>query len=69
MNVVLGYNFERQQQNEKWLIQYLEQELLSKFYQNPKTKKLLPLLKEEVINGNTSPFSAAEKLLNALSTN
>ena len=59
----------RQQQNEKWLIQYLEQELLSKFYQNPKTKKLLPLLKEEVINGNTSPFSAAEKLLNALSTN
>ena len=63
------FNKNRQQQNENWLIQYLEQELLSKFYQNPKTKKLLPLLKEEVINGNTSPFSAAEKLLNLLSTN
>jgi LAO/AO transport system kinase len=63
------FNKNRQQQNENWLIQYLEQELLSKFYQNPKTKKLLPLLKEEVINGNTSPFSAAEKLLNILSTN
>ena len=63
------FNKNRQQQNEKWLIQYLEQELLSKFYQNPKTKKLLPLLKKEVINGNTSPFSAAEKLLNVLSTN
>lgn len=59
----------RQQQNENWLIQYLEQELLSKFYQNPKTKKLLPLLKEDVINGNASPFSAAEKLLNLLSAN
>ena len=63
------FNKNRQQQNENWLIQYLEQELLSKFYQNPKTKKLLPLLKEEVINGNTSPFSAAEKLLNLLSIN
>ncbi|MEH6619000.1 methylmalonyl Co-A mutase-associated GTPase MeaB [Maribacter arcticus] len=63
------FNKNRQQQNENWLIQYLEQELLAKFYQNPKTKKLLPLLKEEVINGNTSPFSAAEKLLNLLSTN
>tara|TARA_R110000765_G_scaffold141588_4_gene242568 strand:- start:29 stop:1024 length:996 start_codon:yes stop_codon:yes gene_type:complete len=63
------FNKNRQQQNENWLIQYLEQELLSKFYQNPKTKNLLPLLKEEVINGNTSPFSAAEKLLNLLSTN
>ncbi|MEH6747315.1 MAG: methylmalonyl Co-A mutase-associated GTPase MeaB [Maribacter arcticus] len=63
------FNKNRQQQNENWLIQYLEQELLAKFYQNPKTKKLLPLLKEEVINGNTSPFSAAEKLLNILSTN
>ncbi|MEH6514513.1 MAG: methylmalonyl Co-A mutase-associated GTPase MeaB [Maribacter arcticus] len=63
------FNKNRQQQNENWLIQYLEQELLAKFYQNPKTKKLLPLLKEEVIKGNTSPFSAAEKLLNILSTN
>jgi LAO/AO transport system kinase len=63
------FNKNRQQQNENWLIQYLEQELLAKFYQNPKTKKLLPLLKEEVINGNTSPFSAAEKLLKILSTN
>ncbi|WP_339838465.1 methylmalonyl Co-A mutase-associated GTPase MeaB [uncultured Maribacter sp.] len=59
----------RQQQNENWLIQYLEQELLSKFYQNAKIKKLLPLLKNEVINGNTSPFSAAEKLLALLSIN
>lgn len=63
------FNKNRQQQNENWLIQYLEQELLSKFYQNPKTKKLLPILKKEVINGKTSPFLAAEKLLKALSAN
>ncbi|WP_084684639.1 methylmalonyl Co-A mutase-associated GTPase MeaB [Maribacter forsetii] len=56
----------RQQQNENWLIQYLEQELLSEFYHHPKTKDMLPQLKKEVISGNTSPFLAAEKLLKAL---
>lgn len=59
-----GYFTEnRQNQNENWLTQYLEQEVLSNFYQHPKTKKLLPFLKEEVVRGQTSPFSAAEKLL------
>lgn len=54
----------RQSQNENWLLQYLEQEVVSDFYRNPKTKELLPGLKEEVIKGNASPFSIAEKLLN-----
>ncbi|WP_299320180.1 methylmalonyl Co-A mutase-associated GTPase MeaB [uncultured Maribacter sp.] len=56
----------RQQQNENWLIQYLEQELLTEFYQHPKTKEMLPQLKKEVISGNISPFLAAEKLLKAI---
>ncbi|WP_291959850.1 methylmalonyl Co-A mutase-associated GTPase MeaB [Maribacter sp.] len=56
----------RQQQNENWLTQYLEQELLSEFYLHPKTIEMLPELKKEVISGNTSPFLAAEKLLKAL---
>lgn len=56
----------RQVQNEKWLVHYLEQELLSDFYRNPETKKQLPLLKEAVIKGKLSPFSAAEKLLKQL---
>ncbi|WP_419214224.1 methylmalonyl Co-A mutase-associated GTPase MeaB [Maribacter sp. X9] len=56
----------RKEQNENWLLQYLEQELLLDFYRNPTTKKMLPLLKQEVISGNISPFSAAEKLLEAL---
>lgn len=59
----------RRQQNENWLIHYLEQELLSKFYMNSKIKKILPTLKEEVVNGNTSPFAAAEKLLKLLTIN
>ena len=59
-------NTNRQHQNENWLIQYLEQELLSEFYHHPKTKEMLPQLKKEVISGNTSPFLAAEKLLKAL---
>lgn len=53
----------RQTQNENWLIHYLEQELLSDFYQNPITIKTLPLLKAEVIKGNMTPFVAAEQLL------
>jgi len=59
----------RQNQNENWLMQYLEQEVLLEFYQNPKTRKMLPLLKKEVISGSISPFSAAEKLLKELKTN
>lgn len=60
------FDSHRQQQNENWLIQYVEQELLSEFYRHPKTKELLPQLKKEVINGKSSPFLAAEKLLKAL---
>lgn len=62
------FSTNRQQQNENWLIQYLEQELLSEFYHHPKTKEMLPQLKKEVIAGHTSPFLAAEKLLKALKT-
>lgn len=60
------FDSNRQQQNENWLIQYLEQELLTEFYQHPKTKEMLPQLKKEVISGNISPFLAAEKLLKAI---
>ncbi|SNR70905.1 methylmalonyl-CoA mutase metallochaperone MeaB [Maribacter sedimenticola] len=56
----------RQKQNEQWLVQYLEQEVLTAFYDNNKTKELLPELKDEVMNGKTSPFAAAEKLLKLL---
>ena len=59
----------RENQNENWLIQYLEQELLSKFYLHPRTKELLPKLKAEVMNGNISAFSAAEKLLSLIKIN
>lgn len=57
------FTSKRQSQNENWLLQYLEQEIVSDFYRNPKTKEMLPALKEEVIKGNASPFSIAEKLL------
>jgi len=60
------FNINRQRQNEKWLIQYLEQGLLSEFYQHPKTKELLPQLKKDVISGKIAPFLAAEKLLNTI---
>lgn len=60
------FNTKRQNQNLNWLTQYLEQEILSTFYTDTKTKKVLPKLKTAVINGETSPFAAAEKLLKLL---
>ncbi len=53
----------RQQQNESWLLQHIEGLLTDDFNQNPKVAQLLPKLRNEVIQGNLSPFAAAEKLM------
>ena len=55
----------RKEQNKNWLANYVEQELLSDFYNHVTTKNLLPTLLEEVSKGDTSPFAAAERLLRA----
>lgn len=53
----------RQQQNESWLQQYIQELLKSDFEQNPKISKLLEKLKNQVVKGELSPFSAAEQLM------
>lgn len=57
------FQMNRRLQNENWLVQHLEQALLSDFYENPTIKKLLPILKNAVVEGSSSPFSAAEELV------
>jgi len=57
------FNIKRAKQNEFWLLETINQQLLDNFYQN---KNISSSLKEElnkINNQQTSPFQAAEKLL------
>jgi LAO/AO transport system kinase len=59
-----GYkNQNRREQQKKWLYQYMEQRITDHFYQDKKIKALLPKYEEKVLQGITSPFVAAEALL------
>ena len=53
----------RQEQNKYWLLQTVENRLVTDFYHNEKIKKELEKQVEAVTKGDTSPFSAANKLL------
>ena len=53
----------RNEQNKFWLLQTIEDRLKSDFYNNPAIKKELNLQLEQIENGETSPFTAAEILL------
>lgn len=56
----------RDQQNKYWLLANIEETLKEQFYKNPNIKKQLPLEIEKLKIGATTPFYAAEKLLNLL---
>lgn len=53
----------RKKQNEYWLLQTIDDQLKTNFYQNKKIQVRLQILKEEVMNNKISPFIAAEQLL------
>ncbi|NAS11301.1 methylmalonyl Co-A mutase-associated GTPase MeaB [Poritiphilus flavus] len=53
----------RQEQNKKWLLNTLEDRLLTDFYENPGIKKELDRLLIEVAENKISPFKAADQLL------
>ena len=58
-----SFNSRRSSQNKFWLLQTIEDQLKSNFYQNPKVAKQLITLTEQVENGSISPFDAATRLL------
>ncbi|MFP2995981.1 methylmalonyl Co-A mutase-associated GTPase MeaB [Spongiivirga sp. MCCC 1A20706] len=53
----------RTAQNQYWLIQTIDRQLKSTFYQNPVMKKALAQMLEKVEKNQISPFSAAKTLL------
>lgn len=57
------FNKKRNQQNKHWLYATIEQELKSRFYDNPDTKNLLSDEINKLENGKTTPFNAAKRLL------
>ena len=58
-----SFEYTRNEQNKFWLLQTIEDRLKSDFYNNPTIKKELRIQLEQIENGTTSPFAAAEVLL------
>ena len=54
----------RRTQNKYWLLQTIEDQLKQQFYGNKKIKLQLDIMIKKVIDGEMSPFTAAEELLN-----
>jgi len=54
----------RQEQNKYWLIQTINDHLRLRFYQDPEIKKALQEQLTAIENNKTTPFAAAEYLLN-----
>lgn len=53
----------RNEQNNYWLLETINQQLKSNFYNNPKIKELLQQEVAKLENGKTTPFTAAKRLL------
>ena len=61
-----GYFFEkRQEQNQYWMLETINEQLKNNFYNNTEIIKLLDINKDNVQNNTISPFMAAQKLLEA----
>ena len=57
------FDHNRKEQNKFWLLQTIEDRLKSDFYNNPTVKKELKFQLEQIEQGKTSPFAAADVLL------
>ena len=53
----------RARQNQEWMDKLLNEMLYMKLRQNPEVKKQLPLLRQKVINGETTPYLAALSII------
>lgn len=53
----------RKEQNQYWLLETINEQLKTNFYNNPKIQKLLDATKKAVQNNEISPFAAAQLLL------
>ncbi len=53
----------RAEQNVHWFKAHLKTEILGQFFKDPEVKDQLEALQKDVANGNISPFTAVEKLI------
>jgi len=59
-----GWFFQhRKEQQKNWMESRIRESIISDFYNNPVIAKELPVLENAVLEGEESPFAAAEKLL------
>ena len=56
----------RTRQNKNWLQHLITESLNRKLHQNEQVKQLKPELEQKVINGEITPYSAANRLLSLL---
>lgn len=54
----------RKEQQKQWMLEFIEDQLKSYFFLNPKVQELWKTLEEDVLNGIISPYEAGKKLLN-----
>ncbi|MBC7606367.1 MAG: methylmalonyl Co-A mutase-associated GTPase MeaB, partial [Burkholderiales bacterium] len=54
----------RNEQNQYWMFETINEQLKTNFYNHPEIQKLLALTKKAVQNSEISPFVAAQELLN-----
>ncbi len=57
------FNIKRNEQNKYWLIQTIEDQLKSNFFNTPKIKKALQIQLNLIESNQTTPFAAADYLL------
>lgn len=58
----------RKNQIVEWAFKMVENKLIDDFYNDEKIKKMIPEIKNEILNGQLTPTLAAEKLLNIYKT-
>lgn len=63
------FNKKREAQNQYWLLETINDQLKTNFYNNPDIQKLLEATKKAVQNSEVSPFSAAQNLLDLYQKN
>lgn len=65
-----NYFFEkRKEQNQYWMLETINEQLKTNFYNHPEIEKLLESTKKSVSSDEISPFAAAQELLNVYQTN
>ncbi|HWS59419.1 MAG TPA: methylmalonyl Co-A mutase-associated GTPase MeaB [Flavobacterium sp.] len=58
------FSEKRKEQNQYWLLETIDEQLKTNFYNHPDIKKSIDTIKKAVQNDEISPFAAAQELLN-----